>query len=732
MKICLQCGNDFDDQIEVCPTDRSKLISVDPSADPMLGRLLDGRYRLVQKIGEGGSGSIYRAVHTEILRTCAIKLFTALSHGQVDATARFKREAKMASRIDNVHAVTIYDFGEADDGNLFLAMEFIDGKPLSRVIAEQGVLPIERVVHITNQIAEALSAAHALGIVHRDLKPSNVMITRKGANTDFVKVLDFGITKSLEDDRGESLTQTGFVLGTPVYMSPEQLLGEKLDPRSDIYSLATIVYETLSGRLPFEGANPQAVMMKRIMSEPVRLRAVVSSLSESFERAVMAGLERNRDSRTPTVEAFTFELTCALYGTQTMGGVVSGEHPPLREAQSPAQWRSQEPRGDSSPSFTGEVESARSTSQAGIDPEPWAPVEASPFGRRHKRTPASAKAADPLEIEPVQTTNGLTTTVWYGTNRKLHRQKNDTVSYSSQRDNQLHVGRCRVYVSESHKIGSLGSSWWQRLLTWKDDRLKVSKIIKLDTITYWEQVRKAFDKLGEEDRKALIYIHGFNVTFEDAALRAAQLGCDLGITGLVAFYSWPSKGTVFGYEADGASIEASEDFIADFLADFAMQCGTGRIHVIAHSMGNRGLLRAMHRILGQAAKVSKVSFGQIFLAAPDVDRELFLKLADCYPRVSERTTLYVSDKDKALKSSGILHDFPRAGFAPPVTIIPGIDTIEVSNIDLTLLGHGFFADARDVLQDMHNLIMHNAPPDKRMGLKKNSPDEKVVYWSIKA
>src|SRR5262249_5705639 len=109
-------------------------------------------------------------------------------------------------------------------------------------------------------------------------------------------------------------------------------------------------------------------------------------------------------------------------------------------------------------------------------------------------------------------------------------------------------------------------------------------------------------------------------------------------------------------------------------------------------------------------EASKINFGQIFLAAPDVDRELFLKLASCYPRLSERTTLYVSNKDKALKSSGIVHDFPRAGFSPPITIAPGIDTIEVSNIDLTLLGHGFFANARDLLHDMHNLIMHNAPP----------------------
>ena len=245
----------------------------------MLGKLLDGRYRLIRKIGEGGMGSIYRAVHTENLRICAIKLMTSLSPGKDDAIARFKREARNSVRIDSAHAVTVYDSGQSDEGLLYLAMEFIDGKPLSRVISEQRVLPIERVVNITNQIAEALAAAHALPMIHRDLKPDNIMITRKGANSDFVKVLDFGIAKALADPGGDNLTKTGFVLGTPVYMSPEQLLGEELDPRSDIYSLAMIVFEMLTGRLPFEGDNPQAVMMKRVMSEPIRLRAVAPSLS---------------------------------------------------------------------------------------------------------------------------------------------------------------------------------------------------------------------------------------------------------------------------------------------------------------------------------------------------------------------------------------------------------------------------------------------------------------------
>lgn len=387
MKICPQCGNDYDDAIVVCATDRSNLILINPNDDPMLGKLMDGRYRLTAKIGEGGMGAIYRAVHVENLRICAIKLMTGLSPGKEDAIARFKREARNSVRIDSAHAVTVYDSGQSDDGLLYLAMEFIDGRPLSRVIAEQRVLPLDRVVHITNQIAEALAAAHALPMIHRDLKPDNIMITRKGANSDFVKVLDFGIAKALADPGGDNLTKTGFVLGTPVYMSPEQLLGEELDPRSDIYSLAIIVYEMLSGRLPFEGDNPQAVMMKRVMSEPVRLRTVAPSISESVEAAVMSGLERNRNARTPTVEAFAAELSRVTYsGTQMMGGIVTGQLGPQGEGgRATTQWSGgAQTKFETGPAFTGQSEAGRHTAPSDAGNK-WAPTEVTQAPTHAKR-----------------------------------------------------------------------------------------------------------------------------------------------------------------------------------------------------------------------------------------------------------------------------------------------------------------------------------------------------------
>jgi serine/threonine protein kinase len=294
------------------------IMSTTGNIDSMIGKEFAGRFRLIEKIGQGGMGAVFKAVHTQMGRTCAIKLLLPMSSDTDSAVARFKREAQMASRIDNPHAVTIYDFGEAEGGMLYLAMEYIEGKHLGQLLASERILSTERIVHITNQIAQALSAAHAIGIVHRDLKPENIMITRKGDDLDYVKVLDFGIAKPVEDDERENLTKTGFVLGTPFYMSPEQLSGDRLDARSDVYSLALIVYEMFSGRLPFEGDNSQAIMMRRLLAEPKPLREFLPSMSSEVEQAVMSGLERNREQRSASIERFATHLKNAITATQPL------------------------------------------------------------------------------------------------------------------------------------------------------------------------------------------------------------------------------------------------------------------------------------------------------------------------------------------------------------------------------------------------------------------------------
>jgi esterase/lipase superfamily enzyme len=322
--------------------------------------------------------------------------------------------------------------------------------------------------------------------------------------------------------------------------------------------------------------------------------------------------------------------------------------------------------------------------------------------------------------------------VWYGTNRRPNDPADPGKGYSAMRDRVVHYGSCRVFLPNSHKIGSIGSPWWKRLLTLTDDRLRLLAVSELAETAYWEAVVSHLAAVSEDEGNALIFVHGYNVSFEGAALRAAQIGFDLSVKGAMAFFSWPSRGVPRGYPADAATIEASEGVIADFMTAFAERSGAKAVHIIAHSMGNRGVLRAVNRIAAQAQRRTGKPFGQIILAAADVDADVFRQFCVAYGEVASRTTLYISKRDLALEASHWLYEFPRAGLMPPICIVPGIDTINVTNVDLTMLGHGYVADARDVLSDMHALIRRGAPPHERFGLRETTDEKGQRFWLIGA
>jgi len=242
-------------------------------------------------------------------------------------------------------------------------------------------------------------------------------------------------------------------------------------------------------------------------------------------------------------------------------------------------------------------------------------------------------------------------TVWYGTNRQALDPNDPSRGFSGQRSEKVNYGTCAVAIPRSHKFGSVGSSWWKRLLALTDDRLYVRELQPQNHSEFWASIRSAVAERSVGERHAVLYLHGYNTSFDEAAIRAAQIGFDLKVPGVMAFFSWPSQGSVRGYIADEASIENSEGVITDFMVDLATKSGAKNVHVIAHSMGNRGLLRALQRIEARVKRRSKVRFGQIFLAAPDIDAALFESLAYLYPRLSKRTTLYVSPADKALGAS---------------------------------------------------------------------------------
>jgi len=323
-------------------------------------------------------------------------------------------------------------------------------------------------------------------------------------------------------------------------------------------------------------------------------------------------------------------------------------------------------------------------------------------------------------------------TIWYGTNRRPVDPNDISKGYTGERGSITHYGSCRVYVPKSHKIGSIGSPWWTRWLTWSDDRLRLIDISSMQPDRYWEKMASTLGSAALPDRQAVVFVHGYNISFEDAALRAAQIGFDLSIKHAMAFFSWPSRGDLEAYPSDEATIEASEQAITDFILGVAERSGADRVHIIAHSMGNRGVLRAINRIAAGASRRSGKIFGQFILAAADVDVDVFKQLCGAYTQLGQRTTLYISARDNAVEASRWLHGFARAGLMPPVLVAPGIDTINVTNVDLSILGHGYVAAAREVLQDMYHLIRQDLSPEMRFGLRGAVTAMGERYWEIGA
>jgi esterase/lipase superfamily enzyme len=323
--------------------------------------------------------------------------------------------------------------------------------------------------------------------------------------------------------------------------------------------------------------------------------------------------------------------------------------------------------------------------------------------------------------------------VWYGTNRAWLSPGD---RYSATLSPNTQLGSCLVAIPRSHKFGSLGSSgmrhFFAKLFTGGDDRLTLKEVQQLDSPEFIMSIKSELAKYDDNSRSALVYIHGFNTSFEEAALRAAQIGFDLKIQGVMAFFSWPSRASgPLSYASDEDAIAASEDAFTEFLLLLGDAVSNARLHILAHSMGNRGLLRALHSSTYQA-QIAGLKLGQIFLAAPDIDVALFRRLAHIFPKVAENSTLYISSVDKALDVSVKLHQNQRLGYCPPVTVVEGVHTVEVTTIDIGFLGHSYYAEAAGVLFDMWTLLRSNVPPDQRPALVRAVTPAGSPYWTIRA
>ncbi len=289
--------------------------------DPLLGRVINDKFRILGFIARGGMGKVYRAEQVPLGRVCAIKLLDPNYTGEHDPEfhKRFFLEASMTSKLRHPNTVTIFDYGHTDDDIYYMAMEYLEGYTLHRAIRQVGHLPEERTAHIARQISRSLREAHTLGVVHRDLKPANVYLLEHGDEPDYVKVLDFGLVKDVSSG-SEELTKAGLFMGSPKYMAPEQITGGVIDSRTDIYALGIIMYEMVTGKVPFDRPKSLDILMAHVNEEvpPIHKMNPAARVSPALEEAIMRSMAKNQNDRYRSMD----EVLAAL---KRLGGATTAE-----------------------------------------------------------------------------------------------------------------------------------------------------------------------------------------------------------------------------------------------------------------------------------------------------------------------------------------------------------------------------------------------------------------------
>jgi serine/threonine protein kinase len=331
-RFCTRCGlEQMLPRYNATPINSDGKTPGDNVDDRLIGRKLDEKYLLEAQLGTGGMGAVYRAQRLMIGDEVAVKVMHSRQVSDPRAIARFRREAQVVTRLQHSGVATVYDFGTTNDGFVYLAMELVAGENLRDLLDRQGKLSEQVALEIATQLCDVLSAAHQLQIVHRDIKPENIIVQQTSAGVH-VKLLDFGIA-SLRDGAPQRLTDTGGVLGTPHYMSPEQCLGEPLDGRADVYSLGIVLYEMLCGVVPFDADVTTAVIVHQVNQAPLPLRERNAELTPAIETVVLRALAKQPDARPQTAQAFARELRAVASKAATLKVAPAVVTTPQRKAQ---------------------------------------------------------------------------------------------------------------------------------------------------------------------------------------------------------------------------------------------------------------------------------------------------------------------------------------------------------------------------------------------------------------
>jgi eukaryotic-like serine/threonine-protein kinase len=313
-KLCTRCGVRYPLDALFCPTDGlallpARAVAMHGEKDPYVGRQIAGHIEILELIGTGAMGRVYRAFQSGIDRDVAVKILHRELASNRELVTRFHREAKIASRLTHPNVVQVYLSGQLPEGGLYIVMEYLDGMSLHSALLAQEIWPLPRALHAAIQLCEAVGEAHAQGIVHRDLKPENIMLVHRGADRDHVKVLDFGIARITWSEQSMA-TETGLIFGTARYISPEGAQGQHVTAQSDVYSLAILIYQMLSGKPPFDAEQAVALLIAQIHEMPPELRSQKQGarVPEALARAVMKNLAKDPAARDPDARVFGREL----------------------------------------------------------------------------------------------------------------------------------------------------------------------------------------------------------------------------------------------------------------------------------------------------------------------------------------------------------------------------------------------------------------------------------------